>query len=292
MSKLKSIAILVTAFVLLAALLLSNFASMPLLAQGRGDGGGDTTSDTGGGGGGGDGGDGSSGGSFGEIRGVVTNLTTGQPAGGIEVSVNGAIVRTDASGKWSITGLAPGSYTVALQAPSGFTSAQGPQTVGVSAGGVAIVDLQFFSGAAPAPAPTAVPTAEPAAVTAPAAPSPESPPELPDAGGVFPDEGFPVAEVPLLVADAQTVLPLSDAQNLIVPTVSRVLLPAVLCNNVYVVEGGDVLAKIADFFLGSTSAYPRIVDATNASRVENPSFAEITNPNYIKPGNQLCIPAK
>ncbi len=266
---------------------------------GRDEGAGDSGAGAGAGAGNKDGGsNGDGGGVFGEIRGVVTDLTTGQPAGGVEVSVNGMVIRTDAVGKYQITGLGPDTYSVVLNLLQAGTPAQGPQVVNLPAGGLAIVDLQFFTGgASPAPVPAPVvpvpvASAPEPVVSVPAAPGAESPPELPDAGAIFPDADLPVAGPPLaLAADAHLILPLSDAQNILTSAMSRAI-PAVLCNSVYVVQGGDALAKIADFFLGDSRAYPRIMEATNISRVEDSSFTEIAQPNLIRPGHQLCIPSQ
>lgn len=58
----------------------------------------------------------------------------------------------------------------------------------------------------------------------------------------------------------------------------------------YVVKAGDWLSKISQEFLGSPSAYPIIVDATNAKAETDPRFTRITDPNVIRVGQRLWIP--
>lgn len=248
-----------------------------------------------GGGGDGGGGDGGSTGATGaDIYGTITDLTTGQPGSGLYVRVNDIQVRADARGTWSLTGMSPGTYNISLELPqSEWTPAQGARTVTVSGNERVEVDLGFYEGPAPVSEPAAAmePPAAPT-VEAPAEPGPEAPAELPDAGGIMPDEEFlPLmdAEPVPAVSDAQTILPESDAQNLL-PAPPKTVFPAVLCDTIYVVRGGDVLSQLAEFFLGSASAYPRILEATAASRVEDSTFANIINPSLIRPGYQLCIP--
>ena len=247
-----------------------------VLAQGRPD---NPSGGTGGGGGGDNGGgDGGSGTRYGEIRGVVTNLTTGQPAGGIDVSVNGGIVRTDSDGKYSVTGLNAGNYTVNLVLDGFGTAAQGPQVVNLPSGGLAIVDLQFLVGQ-PLPTPT---------VVVPEVPVTESPAELPDAGGIAPDNSFiPFRNFAIITSNAQAILPLSEAQNVVSPVLSGGFLPVPLCDTVYTVQSGDLLNNV----LEDTSDYSRVVEATNMLRVESRSFANVTTPDLLIPGTQLCIPA-
>jgi len=63
------------------------------------------------------------------------------------------------------------------------------------------------------------------------------------------------------------------------------------CDNSVVVEPGDTLAIIAKRSLGRYSDYPKIVAATNAAHRADDSFAQIDNPDRIKPGWKLCITA-
>jgi hypothetical protein len=48
------------------------------------------------------------------IFGNIVDLSTDKPGAGLNVSVNGAIVRSDTAGNYSITGLSGGEYEVAL----------------------------------------------------------------------------------------------------------------------------------------------------------------------------------
>jgi hypothetical protein len=136
--------------------------------------------DDGSGGGGGGGGGGSEA-ARSAILGKLTDLTTNQPGAGLEVSVSGAIVRTDTDGSYSITGLHAGQYTVypALETHQG-TAAQGPVFVNLDGRNNAIVDLAYYSsGAAPTDTPQAAAVIAPVTTPSPA----KAPPLLPESGG-------------------------------------------------------------------------------------------------------------
>jgi len=62
------------------------------------------------------------------------------------------------------------------------------------------------------------------------------------------------------------------------------------CAELYTVQADDWLSKIADKFLGDALAYPAIFEATNQQYAADPAFAQITNPDLIEIGWQLCIP--
>lgn len=111
-----------------------------------------------------DGGDG--GGPWGSIQGQLIDLTTGQPGAGIAISVNGQIVRTDADGSYSITGLRPGDYVVSPELGGQGVLAQRPVHVVLNGPDNAIVDLRYYSG--PLPPPTDTPQAVAAAQASPA----------------------------------------------------------------------------------------------------------------------------
>lgn len=57
------------------------------------------------------------------------------------------------------------------------------------------------------------------------------------------------------------------------------------------VRSGDTLSRLANQYLGSPSAYPQIVEATNAAARQDNRYATIANPAVIAVGWQLCIPA-
>ena len=58
----------------------------------------------------------------------------------------------------------------------------------------------------------------------------------------------------------------------------------------YVVKAGDWLSKISQRFLGSSSAYPLIVDATNAKAESDLRFTRIVDSRVIRVGQLLWIP--
>ncbi|MEZ4861942.1 MAG: alpha/beta fold hydrolase [Caldilineaceae bacterium] len=58
-----------------------------------------------------------------------------------------------------------------------------------------------------------------------------------------------------------------------------------------VVQANDTLSTIAAQYLNNLSAYPAIVEATNAQAKVDSSYATIANANVISIGWKLCIPA-
>ncbi len=62
------------------------------------------------------------------------------------------------------------------------------------------------------------------------------------------------------------------------------------CAKEYTILAGDTLSKLASKYLGTYSAYPAIIAATNARRAQDDSFAEIINPDSVEVGWKLCIP--
>jgi|GEM_PF-6655931 len=130
------------------------------------------------------------------IYGTVTDLSRQQPGAAVEVSVNGGIVRTDTDGSYSITGLSSGDYTVVLELNGQGTPAQGPVHVGIDGSNHAVVNLDYYSQAAP-PTDTPQPTVTVQAVTAASTPA-----EIPDAGAPLQQRsaGFIVFGLLLLTA--------------------------------------------------------------------------------------------
>jgi LysM repeat protein len=59
---------------------------------------------------------------------------------------------------------------------------------------------------------------------------------------------------------------------------------------VYTVQKDDSLWGLAEKYLGSGSAYPSIVMATNATSKEDATFTYIADPGLIQPGWKLVIP--
>jgi hypothetical protein len=164
-----------------------------------GDGGG------GGGGGGGSGQDGNGGGGNGagfeavqesSIRGTLIDLSTDQPGAGIEIAVNGSIVRTDTDGSYSITGLSAGSYTV-TPVLLGRGTPGDPVFVTVDGQNSVTVDLGYYSQAPPLPTDTPQPVS--GAVVA-AAVQATPPPALPDSGAPVAPRPFIFVGLGLLLA--------------------------------------------------------------------------------------------
>ncbi len=60
----------------------------------------------------------------------------------------------------------------------------------------------------------------------------------------------------------------------------------------YMVERGDTLSSIAGQYLGNPSAYLEIVEATNSMNAEDASYAFIENPDLIRTGWKILIPAE
>lgn len=132
------------------------------------------------------------------IQGKLLDVSTGQSGAGIEISVNGSLVRTDTDGSYSITGLPAGNYSVQPQLMGQGIPIQGPVFVNLDGHSSVIVDLTYTSQSAPQPTDTPLPIAIPAAVglnpAAPAANPPIAPatvqavqatppPALPSSGG-------------------------------------------------------------------------------------------------------------
>lgn len=59
---------------------------------------------------------------------------------------------------------------------------------------------------------------------------------------------------------------------------------------VYTVQAGDWLSRIAEKYYGDILAYPRIVEATNDRAAEDNTFSRIDNPDRIEIGQKLWIP--
>ncbi|MFN2201984.1 MAG: DUF4399 domain-containing protein, partial [Caldilineaceae bacterium] len=66
--------------------------------------------------------------------------------------------------------------------------------------------------------------------------------------------------------------------------------PAEAGGQEYVVQVGDWLSRISREFYGSTSAFPTIVEATNAKAESDPRFDRVTDPNVLRVGQRLWIP--
>ena len=79
------------------------------------------------------------------ILGKVTDLSTGQPGAGVIVQLNDITVRTDTLGKYSLSGLSDGRFTIALILEGNAVPAQEPVTVTVDGKTDVTVDLAYYS---------------------------------------------------------------------------------------------------------------------------------------------------
>lgn len=93
-----------------------------------------------------------------EIMGQVIDASTGSPGAGVLVRLNDIEVRTDTFGKYSLSGLSAGQFTVALVLDSGAVTAKEPIVVTVDGQTNVSVDLTYYSN--PSDANTAPPPAE------------------------------------------------------------------------------------------------------------------------------------
>jgi hypothetical protein len=94
---------------------------------------------------------------LGDIWGQVTDKSTGLPGAGLTVMINDIPIKTDASGRFSLTGIADGTYMVDLNLPAEFQPAQPSQTVIVANREKVNVTLGYYS----LPVTPAEPAAEP-----------------------------------------------------------------------------------------------------------------------------------
>lgn len=93
-----------------------------------------------------------------DVWGTVTDLSTGRAGQGVTVVINGAVVRTDGAGRFSLTGLPAGEYVLRLELPAGATAARPQWTVRLDGRSAAMVELGYYSGPVPA-TPSATATA-------------------------------------------------------------------------------------------------------------------------------------
>ena len=49
------------------------------------------------------------------LYGVVTDIETGEPIGGVKVTIDGIVTYTNSSGEYAFDGLTPGAYTITFE---------------------------------------------------------------------------------------------------------------------------------------------------------------------------------
>lgn len=105
----------------------------------------------------------------GDITGTITDLSTGLPGAGVIVQINNIPIKSDTSGRFSLTDIADGIYQVSLSLPAEYTPAQPVQAVIIANRNKVDLTLGFYSIPQPVEA----------------APKVDSlPRELPHAGGI------------------------------------------------------------------------------------------------------------
>lgn len=87
----------------------------------------------------------------GDITGTVKDLSTGLPGAGLIVMINDIAIRTDTSGRFSLTGIADGIYTVKLALPAHLTPAETSQSVTIANRSKVDILLGYYSSIEPPP---------------------------------------------------------------------------------------------------------------------------------------------
>ncbi len=156
------------------------------------------------GGGGGDGDKGGSGVAQGAILGTVTDLSGGSPAAGVLVSVSGyPPVSTDKDGRYSVSNLPAGQYTVELALSGQGQASQGPVFVSLDGQNRVTVDMTYSS------RPQQLPTDTPQAAAVSAPPPASAQPPLGTVAALpreMPSSGAPAGPEPLIIAGLGLVL--------------------------------------------------------------------------------------
>lgn len=138
------------------------------------------------------------------IYGTLLDLSTNQPGTGIDISVNGSIVRTDSDGSFSITGLSAGEYYVLPELGGQGTLTQGPRYVSLDGRNNVTVDLTYRSRSEPLPTDTPQPVAVSVA----------TPPEnLPNSGAVVAVRPVIIGSLGLLLIIMGGLLHFGDAKT-------------------------------------------------------------------------------
>jgi hypothetical protein len=146
----------------------------------------------------------------GAIVGTVTDLSSGGPAAGVLVSVSGyPPVSTDKDGRFSVSNLPAGQYTVAL-APGQGQASQGPVFVNLDGQNRVTIDLTYSS--RPQQLPTDTPQAVAMAATPPA-PVAAPPRAMPSSGAAAGPEPLIIAGLGLVLVLAGGALRLFNSRG-------------------------------------------------------------------------------
>ncbi|MDM8518435.1 LysM domain-containing protein [Anaerolineales bacterium HSG6] len=63
-----------------------------------------------------------------------------------------------------------------------------------------------------------------------------------------------------------------------------------LCQESYIIQSGDNISKIAQFFYGETRLFNLIISATSLAAEEDSNYSPIADINNLEVGQRLCIP--
>ncbi len=130
------------------------------------------------------------------IYGQVTDLSTGRSGSGLEVDIDGVIVRTDSDGRFSLTGLKAGTYVATLILPSQATAAQESVSVSLAEKETVTIELDYYSQNPPTPTPTDTPEPEPDPTPTPAPTEVVRPDTGDDRGAAFSPFTPPTGKAP------------------------------------------------------------------------------------------------
>jgi LysM repeat protein len=84
----------------------------------------------------------------------------------------------------------------------------------------------------------------------------------------------------------------APAMDITVPKAPTPTTDLAAAGQAYIVKPEDWLSRLAQTFYGDVKLYTLIIEGTNAKAAVDPTFAKITDPDRIEPGQKLWIPAR